>query len=456
MRDPVIRILHGDVLDRLDALRAEGARFHVIVTSPPYFALRIYEGAAPRAWPEITYVPMWGLAPVTVPAMEVSLGLEPTPEAFVAHLVHVFRRACPLLREDGALWLDLGDSYANDAKRCTGLPSKQMLGIPWRVAFALQADGWTLRSAPPWIRTNAMPDSTDDRPGNAHEQFFFLTRNPRYFYDADAVRLPAREARSRNTARTHGRDYGRVEAHRGANVPWQDDGRGRHRRTVDWFLESAAAGEAEGLIHASDVDPSIAPDDDAPRALVVRNRPHPGKHSATYPEPLVAPCLRASTSARGCCAACGAPWRRVVAIEGKSSYELSAERGATPRAVASMGRARGVNYHGKAKGGADDRTRRTVGWEPGCACGADTVPCRALDPFGGTGTTAATALRLGLDCDLIEVDATCLPEIDARLARARAARAQRALDVDAVPAAPSLPAEPRPAATQVALPLESR
>jgi hypothetical protein len=84
------------------------------------------------------------------------------------------------------------------------------------------------------------------------------------------------------------------------------------------------------------------------------------------------------------------------------------------------------------------------------------VPCRALDPFGGTGTTAATALRLGLDCDLIEVDATCLPEIDARLARARAARAQRALDVDAVPAAPSLPAEPRPAATQVALPLESR
>lgn len=359
MRDPVIRILHGDVLDRLDALRAEGARFHVIVTSPPYFALRIYEGAAPRAWPEITYVPMWGLAPVTVPAMEVSL------EAFVAHLVHVFRRACPLLREDGALWLDLGDSYANDAKRCTGLPPKQMLGIPWRVAFALQADGWTLRSAPPWIRTNAMPDSTDDRPGNAHEQFFFLTRNPRYFYDADAVRLPAREARSGNTARTHGRDYGRVEAHRGANVPWQDDGRGRHRRTVDWFLESAAAGEAEGLIHASDVDPSIAPDDDAPRALVVRNRPHPGKHSATYPEPLVAPCLRASTSARGCCAACGAPWRRVVAIEGKSSYELSAERGATPRA-------------------------------------------------------------------------------------------QRALDVDAVPAAPSLPAEPRPAATQVALPLESR
>ena len=411
MRDPVIRILRGDVLDRLDALRAEGARFHVIVTSPPYFALRIYEGAAPRAWPEITYVPMWGLAPVTVPAMEVSLGLEPTPEAFVAHLVHVFRRACPLLREDGALWLDLGDSYANDAKRCTGLPSKQMLGIPWRVAFALQADGWTLRSAPPWIRTNAMPDSTDDRPGNAHEQFFFLTRNPRYFYDADAVRLPAREARSRNTARTHGRDYGRVEAHRGANVPWQDDGRGRHRRTVDWFLESAAAGEAEGLIHASDVDPSIAPDDDAPRALVVRNRPHPGKHSATYPEPLVAPCLRASTSARGCCAACGAPWRRVV--EG-------------------------------------------VGWEPGCACGADTVPCRALDPFGGTGTTAATALRLGLDCDLIEVDPSCLPEIDARLARARAARAQRALDVDAVPAAPSLPAEPRPAATQVALPLESR
>lgn len=450
MREPLIRVHVGDVLDQVDALEREGARFHVLVTSPPYFVVRDYD-VEPRAWPEITYVPMWGLPPVVVPAMEAALGLEATPEAYVAHLVHVFRRACPLLRDDGALWLNLGDRYADAST--PSLPPKQMLGVPWRVAFALQADGWTLRSAPPWIRTNPMPDSADDRPGNGYEQFFFFTKRPRYFYDADAVRLPAREARSRNTKRVYGDGRRRPGHHQGASIPWQDDGRGRHRRTVDWFLESAAAGEAEGLIHASDVDATILPDDDTPRALVVRNRPHKGKHSATYPEPLVEPCLRASTSARGCCAACGAPWRRLVAIEGKSSQEMSAERGATPRAVASMGRVRGLNYRGKAKGGADDRTRRTVGWEPGCTCGAAVVPCRALDPFGGTGTTAAVALRLGLDCDLIEVDATCLPEIDQRLAKARADRVQLALDVP--PPAPPSPEEPRPAVTQLGLSLES-
>lgn len=411
-----------DVLDGLAALERAAVRIQTIVTSPPYYALRVY-AVEPRAWPAITYVPMLGLPPVEVPAMDCALGLETTPEAYVAHLVHVFRAARPVLRDDGTLWLNLGDSYANDskwggatygkhAKKChgptgigrarrfTGIPAKNTIGIPWRVAFALQADGWVLRSAPPWVRTNSMPDSTEDRPGNGHEQFFLFAKQPDYFYDPDAVRLPARETQSGNTTRVYGEARHRPGHHQGASVPWKDDGRGRHRRTVDWFFDSARAGEAEGLLQESDLDPTILPEDDAPVALVVRTRPHQGSHTATFPEVLVEPCLKASTSAEGCCGRCGAPWTRLVAIEGE------------------------------AHGSADDRRRRTVGWRPGCGCDVPRVPCRVLDLFAGTGTVGAVAVRLGLDADLIECDPTCLPQIDARLARARRARVQLALAVE--------------------------
>jgi DNA modification methylase len=215
------QIIEGDALHALGKIPAGTA--HCCVTSPPYYGLRDY-GVEPTAWPAVEYAPMPGCATVTVPPMVACLGLEPTPEAFVGHLVLIFREVRRVLRDDGTLWLNLGDSYSRAAetnvpqtkhKRVAfpvhakagssdgavgradrpgsrsaagSLKPKDLLGIPWRVAFALQADGWWLRMDNIWHKPNPMPESVTDRPTKAHEYVFLLAKSARYYYDAEAVK----------------------------------------------------------------------------------------------------------------------------------------------------------------------------------------------------------------------------------------------------------------------------
>ena len=197
-----VRVLHGDCRTVLPTLPAESV--NCIVTSPPYFGLRSY-------------------LPAEHPDKRLEMGTEQTPDAYVAELVAVFRECRRVLREDGCAWLNLGDSYGSAGgdiftgfnarwsgtgldggkqaaiaesakgaagKRDTGVRSKNLLGIPWRVAFALQTDGWYLRSDIVWAKPNPMPESVTDRPTKAHEYVFLLTRSARYWYDADAIREP--------------------------------------------------------------------------------------------------------------------------------------------------------------------------------------------------------------------------------------------------------------------------
>lgn len=207
-----VRILHGDCLEVLRTLPE--ASVHCCVTSPPYFGLRDYGVAG-------------------------QIGLEPTPDEFVAKLVAVFREVRRVLRDDGTLWLNLGDSYAAgrggtampaetlaggvggkgdvDARRgrlaqvpngknpnapiatyqphrnagAIGLKHKDLIGIPWRVAFALQGDGWYLRQDIIWHKPNPMPESVRDRCTKAHEYIFLLAKSGRYYFDADAISEPA-------------------------------------------------------------------------------------------------------------------------------------------------------------------------------------------------------------------------------------------------------------------------
>lgn len=184
-----VRILVGDALARLRGMPDESV--HCCVTSPPYFGLRDY-------------------------GVDGQIGLEESPEAFVARLVEVFAEVRRVLRADGTCWVNLGDSYANDGKwggatsgkhvsglhgqggvgrgkRFTGLKPKDLVGIPWRVAFALQADGWWLRSDIIWGKPNPMPESVTDRPTKAHEYVFLLTKSARYWYDAGAIAEPGAE-----------------------------------------------------------------------------------------------------------------------------------------------------------------------------------------------------------------------------------------------------------------------
>jgi DNA modification methylase len=148
-------ILVGDAVERLQTIGGGSAR--TCVTSPPYFGLRDY-------------------------GHDGQIGLESSIEAYVTALVAVFSEVRRVLADDGTLWVNLGDSYGKN---------KQLLGIPWRVAFALQSDGWYLRSEVIWHKPNPMPESVIDRPTKAHETIFLLAKNEQYFYDVDAIKEPA-------------------------------------------------------------------------------------------------------------------------------------------------------------------------------------------------------------------------------------------------------------------------
>lgn len=194
-----VRILQGDCREVLATLPAQSV--HCCVTSPPYFGLRDYGHAG-------------------------QIGLEATPAEYVAQMVAVFREVWRVLRDDGTLWLNLGDSYANDGKwggsssgkhvealhgdtgigrgkRDTGLKPKDLIGVPWRVAFALQADGWYLRQEIIWHKPNPMPESVRDRCTKAHESVFLLTKSERYWFDADAIAEDATGGAPCNTTHKH-------------------------------------------------------------------------------------------------------------------------------------------------------------------------------------------------------------------------------------------------------------
>lgn len=242
----------GDCLESLRAMPDQSV--HCCVTSPPYFGLRDY-------------------------GVDGQIGLEPTPDEFVQALVAVFREVRRVLRDDGTLWLNLGDSYssggrkwrATDAKNAVrgmdtrpddGMGQKQLLGIPWRVAFALQADGWYLRQDVIWAKPNPMPESVRDRCTKAHEYIFLLSKSPRYYFDSEAMREEAVKGASGSSFNS-----GKTAAHqlgRSSDKERVDDGK-RNRRSV-WS---------------------------------VATKPFKGAHFATFPPDLIEPCILAGCQVGG-------------------------------------------------------------------------------------------------------------------------------------------------------------
>src|SRR3974390_742045 len=229
---------------------AGGVRAQMCVTSPPYWGLRDY-------------------------GVDGQLGLEPTIGEYVANMVEVFRLVRELLADDGTLWLNLGDSYA----------AKSLCGIPWRVAFALQADGWYLRSDIIWHKPNPMPESITDRPTKSHEYVFLMSKSERYFYDAEAVREPAQYGRRDTAGKWRGVSY--VDQKRG-----QDNSKG------NWGFNSVTGKHPETGRNRRTV-------------WTIPTAPFPEAHFATFPPALVEPCILAGCPHK-CCAKCGAPWVREV------------------------------------------------------------------------------------------------------------------------------------------------
>jgi DNA modification methylase len=304
----------------------------------------------------------------------------------------VFREVRRVLRPDGVLFLNLGDSYFGTGKGPTpptgfhgvnGTPyptkglythdvlkQKDLIGIPWRVAFALQADGWYLRSDIIWAKPNPMPESVRDRPTKAHEYIFLLSKSPRYFWDTEAVKEVA-QGRS-NGNRTY--KYDRLDGHETKQGFLAISDKEYHERNVRsvWTIATAPFSEA---------------------------------HFATFPPALAERCIKAGTSEKGACSACGAPWVRV--IEPTEAYKETLaranDRGDWYARVGTNEKRDDGTKHGKLEGGIRP-DYRTTGWQPSCGCDADIAPCVVLDPFGGAGTVSLVAERLGRDSIYIDLN----------------------------------------------------
>jgi DNA modification methylase len=353
------KIYHGDCLEVMRQWPPECV--DMCVTSPPYWGLRDY-------------------------GIEGQLGLEKTPEEYIEKLVEIFREVRRALKPWGSVWLNLGDSYAsawacgrrniinqgsckNRIDRVSqGLKEKDLCMMPARVALALQAAGWWLRSDIIWAKPNPMPESVTDRPTSSYEHVFLLTKNAKYFYDAEAVRETSITGDSRKPYGSDGawEMDGRDKWEEGAGQPRKTDASNRNLRNV-WTINT---------------------------------QPYPEAHYATFPEELPRRCILAGTSAKGNCAECGKPWVRVV--EKDRTFESgSGKSGNLPAGK------NGPNLQG---GGETIDVRRgpcvhteTVGWQPSCTCNADTVPAVVLDPFFGSGTVGVVAEKLQRDWIGIEI-----------------------------------------------------
>lgn len=374
------QIIEGDCREVMRGM-PEGS-VHMCVTSPPYFGLRNY-----------------GLG-------DKGIGLEPTLNDYIANIVEVFQCVRRVLRDDGTLWLNYGDAYNSSpsnqneginvregAKRLgrqsravDGLKPKDLIGQPWRIAFALQADGWYLRSDIIWHKPNPMPESVTDRPTKSHEHVFLLTKRPTYYYDAEAVREAHKSGPS--TAEPPSGDWMKQNRPNTGNSDWY--------RTRPPSRPPGYIGPASGR-NLRDV-------------WTIPTEGYPGAHFATFPRKLVEPCIKAGTSDKGCCPECGAPWVQVVDRD-RQPTRPGRDNKQDDTGMANRDRGRHVT------------DVRTVGWKPpGCEClglmqartldprtGKETtprpvlasstclppMPCTVLDPFVGSGTAGVVATQLG-------------------------------------------------------------
>lgn len=493
---PAVTILVGDAMEKLRG-RPDGS-VHCVVTSVPYWGLRDYSrcscvlrdhpGDDGTSWnrmgqstPEKRHHAnascqhCGGSGFIEVVSLN-QIGLERSIHEWVARLVCVFEEVRRVLRPDGTLWLNVGDSHAGNGGARTDhdgqlppgheayakwnrewgdLKPKDLVGQPWRLAFALQAAGWILRKDIIWAKRNVMPESVIDRPTSAHEYIFLLAKSQRYFYDAEAVK---EDAAPDETARR------RREAQQNLNSSYALKRDAPHGQTPPGRAGSARSARARQLL-------ALEGRRNCRTVWEVSSSPYPEAHFATFPEIIPQRCISAGTSDIGACAECEAPWQRVTTKEWLNPRPIKKAK------QQDWSVAKGTGGKAFKKGGINEGTFptgvivRTQGWRPTCECNgrlvkrvvkkiahadwaepgyADAaglpnvqrkarniearevertetfyesdlpleqhpvVPCVVLDPFAGSGTTGAVARRMGRSSVLIELNPQYVDMIKAR------------------------------------------
>lgn len=367
----------GDALAVLATL--PGNSVQCCVTSPPYWGLRDY-------------------------GVEGQIGLEPSPEEFIGRMVEVFAQVRRVLRPDGTCWINMGDTYCaarsggigtastltgsqdgqkayrlarscrsfrrdradcggDNHKAGSGLKPKDLIGVPWMLAFALRADGWYLRQDIIWHKPSPMPESVSDRCTKAHEYIFLLTKSPRYFYDAQAIKEPGV----------------------GPEMSVEDYERCKAETAEQWYVRVDGPPPGPNKQANNLLGCHCPPGGRNKRSVwTMASRPFAEAHFATFPPGLPETCILAGTSEKGCCPQCGTPWQRIVERQRKATRPGSDTK---------------VTGNAMTDGNRDPQrhvtTTATTGWRAACQCGASPVPCTVLDPFNGAGTTGLVAQRLG-------------------------------------------------------------
>lgn len=310
---PSLQIFQGDSFHLLRTLPAESVQCGV--TSPPYWGLRDY-GIPGTDWPEYPkFYPFPGLPSMEIPSWHGPLGLEPCPFMFTAHLVAVFAELHRVLKPDGTLWVNLGDSYASSGgagiqgtrgqrsnRRHTqatldlaaprynfelGLKPKDLIGIPWRVAFAMQAAGWYHRQDIVWHKPNPMPESVSDRCTKAHEQIFLFTKSASYFYNTEAAREPV--TGTANARGTGANPKAKLKTPDGWDTSKQN---GRHGTYHKQGREKGRSKQNESFSTA--VKDTVT-DRNWRSVWTIPSEAYPDAHFATYPTTLPRRCILAGT-----------------------------------------------------------------------------------------------------------------------------------------------------------------
>lgn len=282
------------------------------------------------------------------------IGVESSLSQYIGRLVKVFREVRRVLRDDGTLWVNMGDTYnagrnenSQDDANLPGLKPKDLIGVPWELAFALRADGWYLRADIIWSKYNNLPSSVRDRPSIAHEYIFMLSKSQRYFYDLEAVRVPSR------------------------------------------------------MKISADLDTKV----NLRSVWDVPTKPYKEAHFAVFPDTLIEPCIKAGASHKGCCDQCGSPMVRQIEVTSIPRNELPRDHPDYRPNIYPRKSDKSVRKHLETEPSEGQRysSIKTIGWERSCDCeDFKSVPCVVLDPFNGSGTTGLVALRNG--CHYIGID----------------------------------------------------